>query len=170
MKTMLWMRHGKSDWDTSYGADHERPLSKRGVEAARTMGAAISRAGLAPDRVLSSTAVRARTTAELAMEGGGWSAPVRHERGLYEGPASRVLELVRQTDDGADILLVAGHEPTWSSAVSLLVGGGEVRMVTAAVACVTCDVPTWSSVREGRGQLLWLLPPKLLAKLLSRSK
>jgi len=61
MKTMLWMRHGKSDWDAGYGRDHDRPLATRGEKAAKAMGTALANAGFLPDFVLSSTAVRART-------------------------------------------------------------------------------------------------------------
>lgn len=174
MKTMLWMRHGKSDWNAGYGADHERPLATRGVKAAKAMGAALERADLLPDFVLSSTAVRARTTAELALGAvrdarPGWDVTTRHERGLYDGGVARVLDLVRETPDEADraveTLLVAGHEPTWSTAVSRLIGGGEVRMVTAAVACIVSDAERWRDVKADRCRLLWFLPPKLLAKL-----
>ena len=175
MKTMLWMRHGKSDWDASYGRDHDRPLAKRGVKAAKAMGAALARASLAPDFVLSSTAVRARTTAELAMEAlakelDGWSAPTRHEDDLYGGGLSAVLGHVRRVPDEADgrsveTLLITGHEPTWSSVVSQLIGGGDVRMVTAAVACVQCHVRRWNDVRAGGCELVFFLPPKVLAKL-----
>lgn len=170
MKTMLWMRHGKSDWDAGYGADHDRPLAKRGVKAAQAMGMALARAGFAPDLVLSSTAVRARTTAELALEAGGFSVETRCERGLYDGGAARALELVREMPDvlagrAVETLLITGHEPTWSDSVSRLIGGGSVRMVTAAVACVVCDVEAWRGVRAGGCELSWFLPPKVLAKL-----
>lgn len=173
MKTMLFMRHGKSDWQAGYGADHERPLAERGETSARAMGRALAAAGYLPDFVLSSTAVRARTTAELAlaaMAQGGLAVPTRHDRGLYEGGALRVIDLVRETPDAEggvqiDTQLVAGHEPTWSDSVSRLIGGGELRFVTAAVACVGCDVDRWTHVRPGACELLWFLTPKLVAKL-----
>lgn len=168
MKTMLFMRHGKSDWQAGYGADHERPLAERGETSARAMGRALAAAGYLPHFVLSSTAVRARTTAVLALEASGRSVPMRQDRSLYEGDASRVIDLVRHVpeDDGGvhiDRLLVTGHEPTWSDTVSRLIGGGELRFVTAAVACVGCDVDRWTQVRPGACELLWFLTPKLLA-------
>ena len=126
MKTMLFMRHGKSDWDANYGRDHDRPLAPRGAKAAKAMGAALARAGWAPDFVLSSTAMRARTTAELAMaavagERPGWSAPTRLEAGLYTG--SGVLDLLHGVPDEAEgraveTLLITGHEPTWGWCLS----------------------------------------------------
>ena len=60
--------------------------------------------------------------------------------------------------------LLAGHEPTWSRLVSLLAGGGTMRMVTAAVACLEISAVTWDKVLPGRGELLWLVTPRLLDK------
>ena len=100
------------------------------------------------------------------MDAAGFDPPVRHDRALYEGPASRVIGVVRDLGDHeAETILLTGHEPTWSGAVSQLIGGGEVHMVTAAVACVHCPVGRWSQVREGSGRLLFMLPPKLLLQL-----
>ena len=36
MKSILLFRHGKSDWNANYKEDHDRPLSKRGIIAAKT--------------------------------------------------------------------------------------------------------------------------------------
>ena len=38
MKTLYLLRHGKSDWKAPYGRDHDRPLVRRGVEAAALVG------------------------------------------------------------------------------------------------------------------------------------
>ena len=43
MKSILLFRHGKSDWNANYEKDHDRPLSKRGIIAAKTMGIYLSK-------------------------------------------------------------------------------------------------------------------------------
>jgi phosphohistidine phosphatase len=58
--------------------------------------------------------------------------------------------------------MVVGHEPTWSELVSLLVGGGAVRIATAAVACLELAANDWSAIEPGAGRLVWLVAPKLL--------
>ena len=67
MKSVILFRHGKSDWNASYGSDHERPLSKRGVHAAMRMGRFLAEKNQIPDLVISSTALRAQSTAKLAI-------------------------------------------------------------------------------------------------------
>ena len=60
------------------------------------------------------------------------------------------------------VLLVVGHEPTWSDAITAFIGGGTVRFPTAAVARVDFDVERWADVRAGTGELAWIVPPRLL--------
>lgn len=165
MKTLLFLRHGKSDWDADFEHDHERPLKKRGTKASRQMGRFLAAAGPLPDRIVTSTAVRARTTAALAKEAGGWTAPVRETRALYEAGPQDLLREIHAEDDAAETLLLVGHEPTWSATVGHLIGGGDVRMPTAAMARVDVDVARWAEVRFGGGLLIWLVPPKAIQKI-----
>ncbi len=162
MKTVLLLRHGKSDWASDTGNDRDRPLAKRGQRAARSMGEFLARTALVPDAAITSPAVRAHTTVELAMKAGGWDCPVRVSEALYgEGPYAVLDEIARQPDEAARVLLV-GHEPTWSETVGLLVGGGRHRVPTGALVGIDLDVETWAGVAPGCGQLAFLLPPRLL--------
>lgn len=164
MKSVYLLRHAKSDWSSDYSTDHERPLSKRGRRAAATVGRFLAALDQAPEAVITSTAVRARATVELAADAGGWSCPVRHDEALYGGSTSDVLAAVRGAAPEPDRLLLAGHEPTWSTAVEGLAGGGSVRMVTASVARIDLPVESWEQVALGAGTLVWLVTPKLLQR------
>ncbi|HSR68519.1 MAG TPA: histidine phosphatase family protein [Acidobacteriota bacterium] len=166
MLRLIFIRHGKSDWNAGYSGDHERPLNKRGRKAARAMGVFLERSGNRPHAILSSTAVRARTTVELAAEAGGWEVAPRLTRRLYGTSAATVIEEIQKEDDQAQVLLVAGHQPTWSETCSRLMGGGEMRYPTAAACCLSFPCGNWSAVRPGGGQLLWFVPPKLIQGLL----
>ena len=162
MKTLLVMRHAKSDWGAAFGDDHERPLAQRGVKAARRMGRFLADEGAAPQLVLSSTAVRALTTAELAAEAGDWGCPIITTRDLYASDTESVLERVGETEPNVERLLIAGHEPTWSTLVTWLIGGGRVRMPTAAVACLDLPHGEWVDLAPATCELRWLVTPRML--------
>ncbi|ASC74013.1 Phosphohistidine phosphatase SixA [Halomicronema hongdechloris C2206] len=163
-KQLLLFRHGKSDWDADFSTDHERPVSKRGRQAAQLMGRVLARSQYSPDAVITSSAVRARTTVELAAEAGQWSCPIRVSAALYEATPDQVLAEIRQAPQTSQTLLLAGHEPTWSALAAALIGGGQLRVPTAALLCIDCQVADWQTVDRGVGQLLWLLPPKFFSK------
>ena len=162
MKTLLLLRHAKSDWDAAYGGDHDRPLARRGLKAAPRMGRFLARAGFVPQYCLASSAVRARHTAELAAEAGGWDCPMEVTEFLYEASVEELVELLAEQPDTVDTLLLVGHEPVWSTLASRLIGGGELRLPTAAMACVRWEASTWRRAASEPGQLLWLVTPRLV--------
>ena len=162
MKTILLLRHGKSDWGTP-APDHERPLAKRGRKAAALVGRFLARAGELPDVVITSSALRARDTVDRAIRAGAWERPVSVRDALYESSLEAVLAEIRGQDDAVQSVLLAGHEPTWSELASGLCGGARLRLPTAAVARIDVGVERWQEVEPGRGELVWLLTPKLLS-------
>src|SRR4029434_8634311 len=65
MKTLFLIRHAKSSWDDAALSDKDRPLDDRGKRDAPKMGKRLAKRDVKPDLILSSPAVRARTTAEI---------------------------------------------------------------------------------------------------------
>lgn len=162
MKTVLFLRHGKSDWDAPFDHDHERPLAKRGRKAAKLVGRYLTHVGKAPDAIVTSTALRARDTVAIASEEGSWGAPIRESQALYNASPEHLLKVIQAEPHETERLMLVGHEPAWSETIGLLVGQGNIRFPTAALACIQFEVSDWSLVRFGDGALLWLLPPKAL--------
>jgi phosphohistidine phosphatase len=163
MKTLFLLRHGKSDWSADVG-DAARPLTKRGRDAARSTGRFLTRAGHMPDAVVTSPARRAVDTASLAAATGSWQCEIRQQVLLYGADAVAVLDIARAETTATQRLLLVGHEPALSETLALLVGGGAHRMPTAAVAAIEFDTEQWADLAPGRGRLLFLIPPRLLAE------
>ena len=152
VKTLLMMRHAKSDWDADYSRDHDRPLNERGTLSARVMGAVLSERSLAPDLVISSTAVRARTTAELAAEAGGWNTTITLEPILYGASPHEVIDVASDAPSVARLMLV-GHQPTWAATVYELTGT-DVVMKTATVAVIESPIDSWAELSPGVARLV----------------
>ena len=164
-KKLLLLRHGKSDWPANLNSeDRERPLASRGRRAARRIGRFLTAVDSKPDAVITSAAVRARTTVELAAEAGDWKCPIQVSETLYEAAPQDVLAEIRSQPSAPRILLVAGHEPTWSELLSLLIGGGDIKIVTASVARVELPINSWGEADFGHAILDWLVTPKLLER------
>ncbi|MEB3252648.1 MAG: histidine phosphatase family protein [Cyanobacteriota bacterium] len=168
-KQLIFFRHGKSDWQVSSGVDRDRPLAPRGVAAAQAMGRLLTTLDAQPDHAITSPAVRAHSTLELAREAGQWSCTVAVSADLYEASPEQVLGVIRGQSDRHQRLLLVGHQPTWSETISWLMGGGQVEVPTATLVCLDLQTDTWPQVTSGQAVLLWLLPPKLLSPLLNRS-
>ncbi|HEX3520287.1 MAG TPA: phosphohistidine phosphatase SixA [Solirubrobacteraceae bacterium] len=161
MARQLWLlRHGEAE-PHGTRADSERQLTPRGEQQSRAAGAALGRLGARFDAVLSSPKVRARRTAELAVEGlgGERECEVREYEPLASGfepsAALQVLEEVAAAGEapGARVLLV-GHEPDLSGVVAGLCGGN-IDLKKGGLAVVRLD--------GARGELVAVLRPREIA-------
>jgi phosphohistidine phosphatase len=138
-------------------ADHDRPLSDRGVDEALSMGRQLARVTAVPDRIVSSTARRAVDTARLIAEGWGDPADLVTADNLYHGGVDDIIAAASRLP--RDVVAVVGHEPATSATVARLCGA-RMAMVTGAAACI--EVPDGRAPREGDGVLRWMLTPGLL--------
>ena len=116
----MLLRHAKSAWPDV--PDHERPLAGRGQRDAPVMGRWLRTAGDVPDRVLCSTARRARETWQLAQPALGASPPVRFEDRVYGASAEQLLDLVHRAPRAAKTLLIVGHDPGIPGLAFMLAG------------------------------------------------
>ena len=162
MKSVILFRHGKSDWDAVYNTDHNRPLAKRGIKAAKRMGKYLADLDQMPDLVISSPAVRAKTTVQLAMETGEWSSEFKLDRSIYGGASGTLLDLLYNINDSMGVACLVGHEPTFSSFISNCTNSGWIRFPTASMARLDFEVSAWKEIRFGQGTLAWLTRPKEL--------
>ena len=161
MKTLLLLRHAKSDWDDSSLRDFDRPLADRGKRDAPRMGRALKDRGPVPDLIVSSPAARAKATAEAAIKSGGFAASLQFDQGIYDASTSDLVRIVRHLPDESSTVLMVGHNPGFEELVYRLSGSHE-RMTPAALAAIEFAVERWEDVEEGQGKLLWFLTPKQL--------
>jgi phosphohistidine phosphatase len=146
---LIVMRHAHSP-NVPTG-DHARPLSAIGEQGAHEVGAALSARGWAPDLVLSSDAVRTRST-WAGMQGQiSGQRPVEWHRSFYTGGADAVLEQLYEGTYTADKILVLGHNPEWERLVRVL-SGQPVVMTPATAALLLTDMPSWSSAVSSPGK------------------
>jgi len=110
MHQLHLLRHAKSSWDDDVD-DHERPLSRRGREAARLIGETLPRAIGPLDLVLCSTALRARQTAELALAGYKPAPKIVYEKGLYLATSEALLRRLQMLDEACGAAMLVGHNP-----------------------------------------------------------
>jgi len=124
------------------------------------MGELIRAQGLTPDLILSSTAKRARRTAELAAETCGYEGEILSSRALYHADPKGYIEAINVMADKEEILMVVGHNPGMEELVDALTGES-VTMTTANLAQVELPIENWRDLREqSEGKLMNLWGPK----------
>lgn len=157
MKTLLILRHAKSDWGNSRLSDHDRPLNDRGQFDAPRMGAWLRRQKLVPQLIISSTAVRARTTAELVAQACDFPGELRTERKLYLAGPPDYIELLNEVPDSYERVMVVGHNPGLEELVFVLTDV-QRPLTTANVAVVELPIESWGELTlfgDGRLRHHW---------------
>ncbi|MDZ8199908.1 histidine phosphatase family protein [Microbacterium sp. SSW1-59] len=136
------VRHAKSDWSSPDLADHDRPLNARGRRDAPVMAERLASTGARPTVILSSTAVRARTTAEAFARVLG--VDVRPDPDLYGASAADLLAAA--SGSGLSDVMVVAHDPGMTDLADRLSRGRIDRMPTCAIATFAWDVEDWSLI------------------------
>jgi phosphohistidine phosphatase len=144
------MRHAKSSWTEEGKTDFERSLNKRGRRVAPLMGEYVHSQGVVPDKIISSSAVRAQQTTELFVNScaGVDTNDVRFVKYLYHAPASEYLDTLERFDDeNAETLMLVGHNPGLENLIYQLSQSHET-MPTATIARFGLGDVDWVALRN----------------------
>jgi phosphohistidine phosphatase len=146
-KELLLVRHAKSSWDDPYLDDHDRPLNDRGLRNAPEMGKRLQEWSIRPDVWISSTALRAITTAEILAEQVGFPKDqIQRTKDLYHASASELQEVIAGLDDAIGSAMLFGHNPGMTSLVANLYGLPIDNLPTSGVVHLQFKEADWRAV------------------------
>jgi len=160
-KRLIIMRHAKSSWTSGAATDHQRPLNKRGRNAAPLVGARLRDLGWIPDLVIASDSQRTRETWQRMQAEFPDSIEERFNSDFYHGGLADIANACARLTNDISTVLVLGHNPGWEGAVAELAGQW-VRMTTANAALLESDIDGWAKTMEQNWGLVDVLRPKEL--------
>ena len=141
------------------GSDFDRPLTQDGIKRIAREAKTIAALDLELDTIATSPLVRARQTAEIVADELKLRGKLHQDDRVGFGFSAAALAGILADHPNAANLMLVGHEPSMSSTVGELIGGGEVDFKKGALACV--EITRQSPLA---GRLLWLAAPKLLTR------
>ena len=153
MKSLLILRHAKSSWKHPELTDHDRPLNKRGKRDAPRMGEILRSEHLMPEAITSSTAARARATAEAVAKASGYNGKIALNRSLYAAGPEAYLKVLHELSDHYKRVLVVGHNPGLEELLEMFTGETQI-MPTCTLAHVKFSIDSWIELDyKTKGQL-----------------
>ncbi len=153
---LYFLRHGEAV-DIAE-TDHDRQLTPSGQQRIQHAAQVMKAMELRPQYIYASPRVRARQTAEIVGQALNVTVEISEAVNFSFSP-SAVEDLIRGLDRAAEVMFV-GHEPSMSDVVGELCGGNVV-MKKGGLA----RVDMFSQVAPLRGQLIWLIAPKVFDNL-----
>jgi phosphohistidine phosphatase len=161
MKTLYILRHAKSSWKFAQLSDHDRPLNSRGREDAPLMGQELAARGVKPDIIVSSSAVRALSTATLiAKEVGYEPEKIQVNERIYGADKNDLMDVVHATPVEVDTLMLVGHNEALSDFANMLSPESLANLPTCGVAALEFECESWYDVNRDNATLLFFDLPK----------
>lgn len=176
MKYLTIVRHAKSSWAEAGLADHDRALNERGRKAASAVAAFLHRTYFggsespallpAPERLITSTALRALTTAQIMRE--TFALPVDRlllESQLYLAEAPRILEVMRGFNESWHHVMMFGHNPGMHDFAEQILARAHIpKMPTCTAVIMAFPHEFWGLADWHEAQLIGYITPKALER------
>lgn len=176
MKYLTIIRHAKSSWGEPGASDHDRTLSERGRKAAPAVAAFLQRTYFGgngspallppPERLITSTAVRALTTAQIMRE--TFALPVEKlllDSQLYLAEAPRILSTLRGFDESWRHVMMFGHNPGMHDFAERILARAHIpKMPTCTAVIMAFPHEFWGLADWQDAQLIGYITPKALER------
>lgn len=161
MKTLILVRHAKSDWQDITLDDFDRPLNARGKTDAPVMAERLRKRGMVPDLFISSPAKRARKTADIFAETYAVDKnDILFEKDLYLAPPYVFTEVIGRFKDEGNIAVIFSHNPGITDFANTLTNARIDDMPTCAIFAVEADTDSWAAFDTASKRFLFCDYPK----------
>ena len=164
VKHLILVRHAEAAAAVPGQKDHDRPLTAQGYQDAARVGRYGYEQYWNLDIILSSDALRTRTTAELIAEQLRFDlSNIVFREELYQASVRSMLQEINQQPDYCQQLMLVGHNPIISYLVEYLTGQETLNMVPAGIVGLTFNLRQWTMVSKQTATLAYALHPADIA-------
>ena len=161
MKTVLLVRHAKSDWGDPSLSDFDRPLNGRGKSDAPVMAHRLVDNKVKIDAFISSPAKRAARTAKVfAEEFKTKKDKIIFKTELYLASENVFYDVIEKADDQWENIAVFSHNPGITDFANDLTEIKIDNIPTCGVFAVKIDAKRWSAIKEAKKEFWFFDYPK----------
>ncbi|NND88507.1 MAG: hypothetical protein HKM28_04590 [Flavobacteriaceae bacterium] len=149
MKTLYMARHAKSSWKHDV-IDHQRPLKGRGERDGVLVSKHVAKTVAPPQRMISSDAQRALSTAEYFKEAFQLDEDqFRTDHELYDFSGQSVMKVIKSLSDDHDRVMIVGHNHAFTSIVNMLGNKYIDNLPTCGFVMIDFEVDSWKDISTG---------------------
>jgi phosphohistidine phosphatase len=120
MKKLILVRHAKSSWSDMNLSDHDRPLNGRGKKDGPFMAQLLAARSKERPVLVSSTALRAHTTAKFFAKALGQAeTDIKLEKAIYDASTMTLQQIITRLNPEWDVVALFGHNPGFTMLANL---------------------------------------------------
>jgi phosphohistidine phosphatase len=153
-KRLMLVRHGEANSGIYESSDFNRTLSNTGINEAQELAFRLKNKGLIPTLLLSSTAVRAISTAKIFA--GIWGKEIDEItklESIYESSIPSLLQSVNNLNDEIEFAALFGHNPEISAFAEYLTDVGLQTLPTCGVVVIEFAFDNWKMLGRNSGMM-----------------
>jgi phosphohistidine phosphatase len=166
MKEIILLRHGQASniGEKNITVDEERTITSKGKKSTLHICDVLSSMKYHPGLILTSPLIRAKETASIAAERLKYAGKIKEVPFLSPGiPPEEVITEIKKIR--VSLFILVGHMPDLSSLGTFLITGKPSTSGLNLSKSGACSISFKSTLKEGTGQLNWLIQPKLIKSL-----
>ncbi|HQU71439.1 MAG TPA: histidine phosphatase family protein [Calditrichia bacterium] len=161
MPTLYLIRHAKSSWKDSRLDDLDRPLNSRGERDAPEMGRRLAARKVSADQIITSPALRAKTTAGVIAGATGFPAErIIFNEDVYLATPTTLLDIICSLDDAWQSVFIFGHNPGFTQLANMLCNAEIENVPTCGIVAVDFPGKKWVEIPRSNGKMLFFDFPK----------
>jgi phosphohistidine phosphatase len=158
MKTLILLRHAKSESFFDSKSDLDRNLLEVGLESAQKVSKIFKEHDIVPDIILCSTANRTKQTCDIFIQNTGFQTPIIYLEELYMATASEMFLMVQQYYKQYKKIMIIGHNDGISKFANRVSKNGCENLSTSAL--VVFNFRFFFDLY--RGKTVFFINPKLI--------
>jgi len=160
-KVLLIVRHAKAEETDFKKPDFKRVLNERGEKNAKEMAKRLKKKNLIPQKLFSSPALRAISTARyFADEFKIPQSEIIQDMEVYDALTINLLDCINRIDNKTDFVAIFGHNPSITDLVNKLCGSNIHNIPTCGMALISFPFESWQMLSQGTGELILYDFPK----------
>lgn len=161
MRTLYLIRHAKSSWAEPGLKDFDRPLNARGLRDAPFMATMLKGKGVELDKIVSSPALRAFTTATFFAEAFDIAIEsILKEKDIYEAYPEDIRSVIESFDDSCEHVALFGHNPGFTQMANVFATDYISNMPTCSIVQVSMIEGNWANFFDGNASVRAFYFPK----------
>ncbi len=161
MKTVILVRHAKSDWDNPGLDDIDRPLNDRGKKDAPAMAQRLLEKKVKIDTFIASPAKRAVKTAKCFAEAYKRKKDdIVFRDKLYLAEPAIFFSVITNADDKWESIAIFSHNYGITDFANMLTDVRIDNIPTCGVFAVKADCATWVNFKEAKKEFWFFDYPK----------
>lgn len=149
VRKIFLLRHGEAAFPDQGMKDIDRPLTEAGSNQIRLLGSNLKPFASTIDLIYCSSALRTRETLRCLIEGSGINCEIDIREDIYESSVGRLFEVISNTENSAQVILLIGHNPGISFFAEYLTGDNIGNMSPGQMVKLEFALGSWDELSKG---------------------